>query len=81
MSVTLTKRQKLVLAHKVEFPQEWADNAGEKAVQQKVMKYEDDYDLEAAKPDYFNRAERDAKEIADQKVIDDLPVNAVKREI
>ena len=81
MSVILTNRQKLVLAHKVEFPQKWADNAGEKAVRFKVSKYENDFDIESAKPNYLNRVERDAKEENDLEVARAIPNVAAKLEI
>tara|TARA_R100000781_G_C4034270_1_gene111676 strand:- start:132 stop:485 length:354 start_codon:yes stop_codon:yes gene_type:complete len=64
----LTDRQLAVLAHVVENPQEWADNAiKEDHVLAKIAKYEAAYDEAVAKGNYKNRKQRDEAEAQAEK--------------
>ena len=77
----LTERQLTVLAHVVENPQEWADNAiKEEHVLAKVAKYEVAYDEAVAKGDYKNRKQRDEAEAkAEKDRYDNAPWDTKRR--
>ena len=79
----LSTRQLDVLNHVVEDGQAWADNATEASVEEKVAKYEADYDACVLVGNYKNRKDRDAEELAtqiaeDQSKYDNAPYD-VKR--
>ena len=68
----LTQEDKAVLAHVVVDPGVWVEHAlktvGESAVLAKIERWKPDYLTKKDLPDYKNRAERDAAEIASKPI-------------
>jgi len=70
--VELTLEGKAVLAHVVVDPDAWVEHAlktvGESAVKAKIERWKPEYLAQKDLPDYKNRAERDAAEIANRPI-------------
>ena len=68
----LTQRQIEVLAHVVIDPQAWWNHClanhpdPENALEQKVLSWQDKYDLEKQNPNYKNRTQRELEQITER---------------
>jgi len=73
----LSIEDKTILAHVVLDPDAWVTHAlvtgGEKAVTAKIDRYRADYLAKKDLPDYMNRAERDAFELAQMEAMKPIP--------